>query len=486
MTARSRPRARIAALKVAARFAPEAVRITSETAPIPIPTAAGWVRRQCSETSVAIPTTTDTTRSQGGSICQASARVKALIANATRYIVASTTRSRRPRSSSGASITTSGSAERSQPDRPSVKRAVAWRAIARGRRLGERHGRDPLPKSLPATTEGLGERSPRTVAANPAGRESAGMIETNGLTKQLGGRTVVSDVTFRCEPGTVTGFLGPNGAGKTTTMRMLVGLSQPDSGHAQILGGRYRDLPNPGRRVGILLDASAQHAGRRGREALAVSAHTMGVPAQRVDALLELVGLDEAAARRRVGRYSLGMRQRLGLAHALLGDPEVLILDEPANGLDPEGMRWMRELLRGFADRGGTVLLSSHLLAEVEAVADRMMIIGNGRIQAQGTRAELLADSGTIVEADDLAELDAAMHRAGLATHPADGDRRLVEAEPEVVARAAMADGVVLRRLSPAADAGLERLFFELTTSGASTPSPQTDSIRPELAGATA
>ena len=312
------------------------------------------------------------------------------------------------------------------------------------------------------------------------------MIQTDALTKQLGGRTVVSDVTFRCEPGTVTGFLGPNGAGKTTTMRMLVGLSEPDSGHAQILGGRYRDLPNPGRRVGILLDASAQHAGRRGREALAVSAHTMGVPAQRVDTLLELVGLDETAARRRVGKYSLGMRQRLSFAHALLGDPEVLILDEPANGLDPEGMRWMRGLLRNFADRGGTVLLSSHLLAEVEAVADRMMIIAGGRIQAQGTRAELLSESRTIVEADDLADLDAALHRAGLATHPADGDGRLVEAEPEVVARAAMAGGVVLRRLGPAEGAGLERLFFELTTSGASTPSTQTDSIHPELAGATA
>src|SRR3954453_15146147 len=145
-------------------------------------------------------------------------------------------------------MTTPGIAERNQPDRPSVKRAVARRAIARGSRLGERHGRDPLPKSLSATAGGLGERSPRTVAANPAGREAAGMIQTNGLTKQLGGRPVVSDFTFRCEPGTVTGFLGPNGAGKTTTLRMLVGLSEPDSGHAQILGGRYRDLPNPGRR----------------------------------------------------------------------------------------------------------------------------------------------------------------------------------------------------------------------------------------------
>jgi ABC-2 type transport system ATP-binding protein len=179
------------------------------------------------------------------------------------------------------------------------------------------------------------------------------------------------------------------------------------------------------------------------------------------------------------------MRQRLGFAHALLGDPEVLILDEPANGLDPEGMRWMRGLLRGFADRGGTVLLSSHLLAEVEAVADRMMIIGDGRIQAQGTRAELLTESGTIVEADDLAGLDAALHRAGLATHRADGDRRLVGAEPEVVARAAMTGGVVLRHLAPAEAAGLERLFFELTAPGADAPST-TDPIHPEPAGAIA
>jgi ABC-2 type transport system ATP-binding protein len=312
------------------------------------------------------------------------------------------------------------------------------------------------------------------------------MIEATAITKQRGARTIVSDVTFRCEPGTVTGFLGPNGAGKTTTMRMLVGLSTPDSGEARILGGRYRDLPNPGRRVGILLDASAQHAGRRGREALAISAQTMGVPTRRVDALLELVGLDETAARRRVGQYSLGMRQRLGLAHALIGDPEVLILDEPANGLDPEGMRWMRELLRDFAERGGTVLLSSHLLAEVEAVADRMMIIGGGRIQAQGTRAELLTESGTIVEAADLAALDAALQHAGLATQLIDGDRRLVEAEPEVVARAALDGGVVLHRLAPAEGAGLERLFFELTASDAGASSPHTDPIHTELAGAPA
>src|SRR4051794_12651262 len=289
------------------------------------------------------------------------------------------------------------------------------------------------------------------------------MIEAQELTKRRGGRTVVADVAFRCEPGTVTGFLGPNGAGKTTTLRMLVGLSEPDSGEARILGGRYRDLPHPGRGVGVLLGASAQHSAGRGREALDVSARTMGVPALRVDTLLELVGLDETAARRRVGEYSLGMRQRLGLAHALLGDPEVLILDEPANGLDPEGMRWMRGLLRGFADRGGTVLLSSHLLGEVEAVADRIIIIGNGRIQAQGTPVELLGASGSVVEADDVATLDAVLLSAGLATQAA-GERRLVDAEPEVIARLAMANDLVLRRLAPAEGAGLERLFFELTT----------------------
>jgi ABC-2 type transport system ATP-binding protein len=163
------------------------------------------------------------------------------------------------------------------------------------------------------------------------------MIEAIGLTKRLGGRAVVSDVSFRCEPGTVTGFLGPNGAGKTTTMRMLVGLSAPDGGSSTVLEQDYRRIANPGTEVGVLLDAGAQHPGRRGREALAVSAQMMGVPSARVDELLALVGLDQSAARKRVRQYSLGMRQRLGLAHALLGDPQVLILDEPANGLDPEG-----------------------------------------------------------------------------------------------------------------------------------------------------
>jgi ABC-2 type transport system ATP-binding protein len=290
------------------------------------------------------------------------------------------------------------------------------------------------------------------------------MIESLGLTKRLGGRDVVRDVTFRCEPGTVTGFLGPNGAGKTTTMRMLCGLSTPDGGTATVLGGPYRALPNPGRRVGILLDAGAQHGGRRGQEALGVSAQTMGVDASRVPELLERVGLDRRAARQRVKAYSLGMQQRLGLAHALLGDPEVLILDEPANGLDPEGMRWMRELLRDFADRGGTVLLSSHLLHEVEAVADQMVIIGNGRIVASGSRSELLAGAGTLVRAGDDPALGDVLAAAGLTARAHADGGYVVDAEPEVVGRAALAGGVALTRLGPSESAGLEQLFFDLTS----------------------
>ncbi len=286
------------------------------------------------------------------------------------------------------------------------------------------------------------------------------MIESIELTKRYGGRAVVQDVSFRCEPGTVTGFLGPNGAGKTTTMRMIVGLSRPDGGHATVLGTTYRELPNPGQR-GVLLDASAQHAGRRGREALAVGAETIGAAGERADRLLELVGLDRSAARNRVRQYSLGMRQRLGIAHALLGEPEVLILDEPANGLDPEGMRWMRGLLRDFADRSGAVFLSSHLLHEVEAVADRLLIIRDGRLVAQGTRDELLAAAGTLVKATDERGLKAALERAGLSAHRADAGGLLVDAEPEAVGRAALAGGVALSHLAPSGRAGLEQLFFD-------------------------
>ena len=202
------------------------------------------------------------------------------------------------------------------------------------------------------------------------------MITVEYVTRTYGDFTAVDDVTFTAEPGRVTGFLGPNGAGKSTTMRIIVGLTPPDAGTAHGLGRRFADLPNPGLEVGVLLDASAQHAGRTGREVLTSPQRTMGLPGARVDEMLELVGLTAGEAARRVRDYSLGMRQRLGIAHALLGDPEVLILDEPANGLDPAGIRWMRGLLRGFADRGGTVLLSSHLLHEIEVIADDLVVIG--------------------------------------------------------------------------------------------------------------
>jgi len=216
-------------------------------------------------------------------------------------------------------------------------------------------------------------------------------IEVAGLTKVYGRQQVVTDVSFTVRPGSVTGFLGPNGAGKSTTLRILVGLASPDAGRAAVFGAPYATLPNPGRRIGVLLDASAQHSGRTGREVLALSMLVMGLPERRADAMLDRVGLSKAEGRRRTGTYSLGMRQRLGIAHALLGDPELLILDEPANGLDPAGIHWMRTLLRDFADRGGAVLLSSHLLREIEVIADHLVIIGGGRVLADGTREELVA-----------------------------------------------------------------------------------------------
>ena len=289
------------------------------------------------------------------------------------------------------------------------------------------------------------------------------MIDSEALTKRYDGRPVIEDVSFRCEPGTVTGFLVARIRAKVGEGRVLCGLSDPDAGRATVLGRHYRDLPNPGRRVGVLLDASAQHPGRRGRETLAVSAQTIGVDARRVEDLLMRVGLDRSAARKRVRQYSLGMRQRLGLAHALLGEPEVLILDEPANGLDPEGMRWMRGLLRDFADRGGTVLLSSHLLGEVQAIADRIVIIGAGQIVAQGASDELLAGAGTLVSAADHARLALALRSAGHDARPAADGALLVDARPEAVGLAALHGGVALTHLGPAEGAGLESLYFELT-----------------------
>jgi len=293
------------------------------------------------------------------------------------------------------------------------------------------------------------------------------MITVEHLTKRYGDHAAVRDVSFRCEPGTVTGFLGPNGAGKSTTMRMIAGLTPPTSGTTTVLGVPYGALPNPGREIGVLLDASAQHAGRTGRETLRLSADLLGVPRLRVAELLELVDLDPTKARRRVGDYSLGMRQRLGLAQALLGDPRILMLDEPANGLDPEGIHWMRRLLRDFADRGGTVLLSSHLLREVEAVADRLVVIANGAIVADGTKAELLASTGTLVRATSRTELRRALAAAGLASTSLTDGGQLVDGSPDAVGRAAAAAGVALLELRQADGAGLEELFLSLTSTTA-------------------
>jgi ABC-2 type transport system ATP-binding protein len=288
------------------------------------------------------------------------------------------------------------------------------------------------------------------------------VIEVSGLTKQYGSRTVVDDVSFVLEPGTVTGFLGPNGAGKSTTLRMMTGLVPATAGSTRIDGRPYDALANPAAVVGTLLDASAVHPGRTGRTHLRLMAATVGVPAARADEVLELVGLTDAAGRR-IGGYSLGMRQRLGIAGALLADPPVLVFDEPANGLDPEGIRWMRDLLRGHAARGGTVLLSSHLLGEVESTVDRLLVIGAGRIVADGLVSDLLGGEGTVVHAADPAALTRALETAGFhVQHGADGALVVRGAEPGEVGAVAAAGGHVLTDLRPVRR-GIEDLFFQLT-----------------------
>ncbi|KAA1397617.1 ABC transporter ATP-binding protein [Aeromicrobium ginsengisoli] len=293
------------------------------------------------------------------------------------------------------------------------------------------------------------------------------MITVDSLTKTYGGFTAVDDVTFTARPGRVTGFLGPNGAGKSTTMRVMVGLTPATSGSVTVCGRQFRDLPNPGLEVGVLLDASAQHAGRTGREILTVAQRTMGLPKSRVEEMIDLVSLTSSEADRRVRDYSLGMRQRLGIATALLGQPEVLILDEPANGLDPAGIRWMRDLLRGYANQGATVLLSSHLLHEIEVVADDLVVIGNGRIVAQGAKSELLATAGTLVRTPDVTALAQSLSASGVAftkSAATGGDDVLrVDADTETVGRVALEARVLLLELRPAEGAGLEEMFLELT-----------------------
>ena len=323
------------------------------------------------------------------------------------------------------------------------------------------------------------------------------MITVDHVTKTYGTFTAVDDVTFTARPGRITGFLGPNGAGKSTTLRILVGLTPPDHGTAHVLGRRFKDLPNPGTEVGVLLDASAQHAGRTGREVLTIAQRTMGLPRARVEEVLDTVGLSKEEAGRRLRDYSLGMRQRLGLAHALLGDPEVLILDEPANGLDPAGIRWMRDLLRGYADRGATVLLSSHLLHEIEVVADDLVVIGQGRLVAVGTKADLLAGAGThaatrypaalsdaLTAADVNHQLVGSTGTAGV-DHPA---VVRVDTDPETVGQVAAAAGIALTELRSADGAGLEEMFLALTADTQRDAPPTTDAAAhtPSLQGAVA
>jgi ABC-2 type transport system ATP-binding protein len=289
------------------------------------------------------------------------------------------------------------------------------------------------------------------------------VIVVDELTKRYGGRRSSTRSPSGPNPAPVTGFLGPNGAGKSSTLRMLTGLTAPTSGSSTILGRPYARLDNPGRQVGVLLDASAQHPGRSGRTALRLDAMLMGLPRRTVDEVLERVGLSDAEGDRRVGDYSLGMRQRLGLAHALIGGPQVLVLDEPANGLDPAGIRWLRGLLADFAADGGTVLLSSHLLHEVELLADHLVVISRGRVVADGSRGELLSGAGTLVRAADETALARALDAAGLASTTTPDGGRVVQADQAQVARAAAAAGLAVTELRPADGSGLEALFLSLT-----------------------
>jgi len=283
-------------------------------------------------------------------------------------------------------------------------------------------------------------------------------IEIDRLTKTFGGVNAVDDLSFRVEPGVVTGFLGPNGAGKTTTLRSLLGLVKPTSGRATFDGVAYRDLPTPLATVGTALEASSFHAGRTARDHLRIAATAAGISTTRVDAVLTQVGL-QAAARRRVGGYSLGMRQRLGLAFALLGDPGVLVLDEPINGLDPEGIRWIRILLRGFAAEGRTVLVSSHLLSEVQQTVDQVVIIARGRAVYQGTLDQLEAGTRVRVDGPDRPAIASALQGAEMTV--VDSTLMVAGLDAAEIGRRMHAAGVQLSLLAPQSE-GLEDVFLGL------------------------
>jgi len=288
-------------------------------------------------------------------------------------------------------------------------------------------------------------------------------IEVAGLTKRFGSVAAVDDLSFTVPAGTVTGFLGPNGAGKTTTLRVLLGLVHATAGKATIGGQCYADLHDPTATAGAVVEQAGFHPGRSGRNHLRALALATGRPAGRVEEVLDLVGLTGAAGRRVKG-YSLGMRQRLSLACALLGDPEVLILDEPANGLDPEGIRWLRRLLRAHADRGGTVLVSSHGLAEIAQLADDAVVIARGRLRAHAPIAELVGGDGhVVVHTPTAAALADALRRRGMAVEAVDGDELVVAgASAALVGAAAAEEGIAVHGLA-ARQPNLEDAFFALT-----------------------
>jgi ABC-2 type transport system ATP-binding protein len=291
------------------------------------------------------------------------------------------------------------------------------------------------------------------------------VITIQGLTKRFGDIVAVDNLSFEVDQGTVVGFLGPNGAGKTTTLRTLLGLVSPTAGTAEIDGRPYRELADPVRHVGAVLEASSFHPGRSARNHLRVVATAAGLPLARADAVLDQVGLT-TAAHRRVGGFSLGMRQRLGLATALLGDPQVLILDEPANGLDPEGVHWLRGFLRQLADQGRTVLVSSHVLAEVAQTVDQVVIIADGRLVTQSTLAALTARTDQLVrvrtpQAQTLRSLLAAQ---GIHADPDGADQLLaVGTTSEAVGKAAAAAGIVIYEMG-VERSNLEDVFLQLTT----------------------
>ncbi len=296
-------------------------------------------------------------------------------------------------------------------------------------------------------------------------------LEIEHLTKRYGHEKVVDDLTFTVEPGRVTGFLGPNGSGKSTTMKILLDLASANGGHARIGDRRYREWPDPARTVGVVLEPNAFHPGRSGRNHLRVLADCAGIDPSRVEDLLERVGLSHAADRH-VGGYSLGMRQRLGIAAALLGDPPVLVLDEPGNGLDPQGIRWLRDLLRARAADGGTIFVSSHLLAEVEHLADEVVVINGGRLVATG-ELSTLQQAGTSVRTPSSPSLTRLLEEAGASVHGhTDGSMVVRGMTIAEIGDRACSAGIALHELAPQAGS-LEELFLDWTTGGNPLPKPE-------------